>query len=155
LFGIFGLFGALRPSAPQSGLFIADLEASGPKDTQPRRLGMVINPFGAVWRSDGTLFGFARQDDGTPALRPIKLTSGGQTPVQGLPRSQAKVSRRRKDGAPNGASYCTHSVTCAATSGGIVSPSACAVFTFTANSTVVSCSIGRSAGRAPRRILSI
>jgi len=72
--GLFGIFSALRPSAPPSGLFMANLEASGLQDAQPRRLGTAINTFGLVWRSESALLGFARQDDGTLALRSIDLT---------------------------------------------------------------------------------
>jgi hypothetical protein len=76
--GLFGIIGALRPSAPPSGLFMADLElkkASGLADAQPRRLGTAINNFGLVWRFDTTLYGFARQDDGTLALHSIDPAS--------------------------------------------------------------------------------
>ena len=74
--GLFAIFSALRPSAPPSGLFMANLEASGLQDAQPRRLGPAINTFGPVWRSESALLGFARQDDGTLALRSIDPTSG-------------------------------------------------------------------------------
>jgi hypothetical protein len=77
--GLFGIFGVLRPSAPPSGLFMADLQlkkASGLADAQPRRLGAAINNFGLVWRFDTTLYGFARQDDGTFALHSIDPASG-------------------------------------------------------------------------------
>ena len=74
--GLFGIFGALRPAAPPAGLFMADLDASGLADTQPRRLGTSINNFGLVWRFETTLFGLARQDDGTLALHSIDPTSG-------------------------------------------------------------------------------
>jgi len=77
LFGISGIFSALRASTPPSGLFMASLEASGLQDAQPRRLGTAINTFGPVWRSESALLGFARQDDGTLALRSIDATSGG------------------------------------------------------------------------------
>jgi hypothetical protein len=76
LFGIFGIFSALRPSAPPSGLFVADMEASGLDAAQPHRLGTSLNTFGAVWRSENTLFGFARQDNGTLALRSIDPLTG-------------------------------------------------------------------------------
>jgi len=75
-FGIFGIFSTLRPSAPPSGLFMANLEASELKDVQPRRLGTSVNAFGPVWRSEHTLLGFARQGDGTLALWSIEPTSG-------------------------------------------------------------------------------
>ena len=55
---------------------MANLEASGLQDAQPRRLGPAINTFGPVWRSKSALLGFARQDDGTLALRSIDPTSG-------------------------------------------------------------------------------
>jgi len=75
--GLFGIFDALRPVAPPSGLFIADLEkTSGLADAQPRRLGTAINNFGLVWRFPTTLFGFARDDNGTLALHTIDPTSG-------------------------------------------------------------------------------
>ena len=74
--GLFGIFSALRPSATPSGLFMADLEASKLDDAQPRRLGTAINTFGPVWRSENTLFGFARQDDSTLAVRTIDPISG-------------------------------------------------------------------------------
>ncbi len=75
-FGIFDIFGALRPSAPPSRLFIADLKTPGLADAQPRRLGTAINNFGLVWRFETTLLGFARQDDGTLVLHSIDPTSG-------------------------------------------------------------------------------
>jgi hypothetical protein len=74
--GLFGIFGALRPAAPPSGLFVADLQASGPADAQPRRLGTALNIFGPVWRSGTTLLGFGRQKDGTLALFDIDPSSG-------------------------------------------------------------------------------
>ena len=74
--GPFGIFGALRPSAPPSGMFMADLEASGLQGSQPRRLGATINNFGLVWRFETTLYGFARQDDGSLTLHSIDPTSG-------------------------------------------------------------------------------
>jgi hypothetical protein len=74
--GLFGLFGALRPSAPPSGLFTAALPGSGLEDLQPRRLGSAINNFGLVWRFPGTLYGFAREDSGALALHSIDPTSG-------------------------------------------------------------------------------
>jgi hypothetical protein len=75
-FGIFGIFSAFRPSAPPSGLFVANLAASGLEDAQPRRLGTSVNAFGPVWRSENALLGFARQNDGTLALWSIEPTSG-------------------------------------------------------------------------------
>src|SRR6185437_4446523 len=51
-------------------------KTSGLADTQPRRLGTAINNFGLVWRSESTLLGFARQEDGTLALHAIDPTSG-------------------------------------------------------------------------------
>lgn len=74
--GLFGIFSSLRPSAPPSGLFVANLEASGLQDAQPRRLGTALNTFGPVWRSDSALLGFARQEDGTLGLRSIDSASG-------------------------------------------------------------------------------
>ena len=75
-FGIFGIYSTLRPSAPPSGLFMANVESSGLNDAQPRRLGTSVNAFGPVWRSEDTLLGFARQNDGTLALWSIEPTSG-------------------------------------------------------------------------------
>ena len=75
-FGSFGIFSTLRPSAPPSGLFMANLAASGLEDAQPRRLGTSVNAFGPAWRSERTLLGFARQNDGTLALWSIEPTSG-------------------------------------------------------------------------------
>ena len=37
--GLFGPFGALRPSAPASGLFVAEVDAPDPSGRQARRLG--------------------------------------------------------------------------------------------------------------------
>ncbi len=74
--GFFGVFGALRASAPPSGLFVANLEASGLQAVQPHRLGSSINTVGPVWRSEGVLYGLARQDDGTLALHSIDPTTG-------------------------------------------------------------------------------
>ena len=76
LFGFGALFGALRPSAPPSGLFIADVDASGLMDAQPRRLGSVLNTIGPLWRSQTSLFGFVRESDGTLGLRSVDPTSG-------------------------------------------------------------------------------
>jgi hypothetical protein len=64
--GLFGIFGALRPSAPPSGLFVAT-----PDDGQARRLGTSINTFGPLWRSETSLNGFVRRDDAALALRTI------------------------------------------------------------------------------------
>jgi hypothetical protein len=80
-FGLFGLFGALRAAAPPSGLFLANLAASDLAAVQPRRLGTAINTMGPVWRSETTLFGLARQDDGTLSLRSMDATTGA---VRGL-----------------------------------------------------------------------
>jgi hypothetical protein len=52
---------------------------------------------------------------------------------------------------------CTYSITLSArnsSDGGIVSPIAFAVRKLTTSSSLVGCSMGRSAGRAPRKILS-
>jgi hypothetical protein len=75
-FGLFGLFGALRAAAPPSGLFLANLGGADLAAVQPRRIGTAINTAGPVWRSETTLFGLARQDDGTLALRSIDTTTG-------------------------------------------------------------------------------
>jgi hypothetical protein len=74
--GPFGFFGALRPAPPALGLFVVDVEASGLGGMQPRRLGSITGVVGPVWRSDGNLSGFVRQDDGTLALRSIDPDSG-------------------------------------------------------------------------------
>jgi hypothetical protein len=76
LFGIFGTLGAARTAAPPSGLFMADLRASRLEDAQPRRLGTAINNFALGWRSQTTLYSFAREDDGTLALHSVDPTSG-------------------------------------------------------------------------------
>jgi hypothetical protein len=74
--GPFGIFGALRPAPPVSGLFMANLEGSGLVDAQPRRLGTAINNFGLVWRFPTTLYELAREGDGTLALHSIDPASG-------------------------------------------------------------------------------
>ena len=74
--GLFGIFGALGPAPPPLGLFLVDVEASGLQESQPRRLGSVTGVVGPVWRSSSTLFGFARQGDGTFSLRSIDPSSG-------------------------------------------------------------------------------
>jgi len=60
--GLFDLFSAFRASSPPSGLFVADLQATGLEVSQPRRLGTMTNVVAPVWRSDNELFGFIRQD---------------------------------------------------------------------------------------------
>jgi hypothetical protein len=100
LFGISGVFNALRPAAPPSGLFIIDLEkTSGFADSQPHRLGTAVNNFGTVWRSDTTLYGFARQGDGTLALHSIDPASGvvqdlGVRLPAGLAQGMSSLSAR-------------------------------------------------------------
>jgi len=74
--GLFGIFGALRPVPPPMALFAVAVEASGLQEAQPRRLGSITGVVGPVWRSDNSLLGFARQDDGTLGLRSIDPTSG-------------------------------------------------------------------------------
>ena len=74
--GLFGIFGALRPAPPPMALFAVAVEASGLQEAQPRRLGSITGVVGPVWRSDNSLLGFARQDDGTLGLRSIDPTSG-------------------------------------------------------------------------------
>ncbi|MGI9149250.1 MAG: PEGA domain-containing protein [Chloroflexota bacterium] len=77
LFDFFGVFSALRASsAPPSGLFMASVEASGLETVQPRRVGTAINILGPAWRSENAVHSFARQDDGSLALRSIDPTSG-------------------------------------------------------------------------------
>lgn len=75
-FGLFGLFGALRSAAPSAGLFLANLDGSDLAAAQPRRLGTAVNTVGPIWRSENTLFGLARQDDGGLGLRSIDATTG-------------------------------------------------------------------------------
>jgi len=69
--GLFDLFSAFRASAPPSGLFLVDLQATGLESSQPHRLGTMTNVLAPVWRSNNTLFGFVRQDDGALGLRSI------------------------------------------------------------------------------------
>ena len=76
LLGLVDVISALRPTAPSSGLFLADLAAAGLEGIQPRRLGSALNTVGPVWRSETTLLGFAPQADGTLALRSIEPGSG-------------------------------------------------------------------------------
>jgi hypothetical protein len=76
MFGLLGGFSALRPPAQSSGLYMANLEAAGLDAAQPRRLGTSVNTVGAVWRTENTLLGFVRQDDGTLALRSIDASTG-------------------------------------------------------------------------------
>jgi hypothetical protein len=68
---LFDLFSAFRASAPPSGLFLVDLQATGLESSQPHRLGTMTNVLAPVWRSNNTLFGFVRQDDGALGLRSI------------------------------------------------------------------------------------
>jgi hypothetical protein len=81
--GLFDLFGALRAPAPASGLFVSDLDASSVQTTQPRRLGKLTGVVAPVWREDGTLLSFIRQNDGALALRTIG--PGGATNDPGAP----------------------------------------------------------------------
>jgi hypothetical protein len=77
LLDLFGAFSALRTSsATPSGLFMADVEASGLETVPPRRVGTAINTLSPVWRFANTLYGFARQDSGTLALRSIDPSTG-------------------------------------------------------------------------------
>jgi len=69
--GLFDLFSAFRASSPPSGLFLADLQATGLEVSLPRRLGTMTNVVAPVWRSNNELFGFVRQDDGALGLRSI------------------------------------------------------------------------------------
>ena len=83
--GLFDLFGALRTSAPASGLFVVDLNASGVQATQPRRLGKLTGVVAPVWRQDGTLLSFVRQNDGALALRAIDSSGAVDEPGAPLP----------------------------------------------------------------------
>jgi hypothetical protein len=83
--GLFDLFGALRTSAPASGLFVLDLDASGVQATQPRRLGKLTGVVAPVWREDGTLLSFVRQNDGALALRAIDSDGAVDEPGAPLP----------------------------------------------------------------------
>jgi hypothetical protein len=74
--GLFGALSVLRPTPPASGLFLVDVEASGLKETQPQRIGSLTGVSGPVWRSDQTVFGFVRQNDGTLSLSSIDPKSG-------------------------------------------------------------------------------
>ena len=74
--GLLDLFSALRPSAPPTGLFLADLDAAGLAAAQPRRLGTIAGVAAPVWRDDHTLLGFVRQADGALALRTIDAATG-------------------------------------------------------------------------------
>jgi hypothetical protein len=81
--GIFDLFGALRTPAPASGIFLVDLNASSVQAMQPRRLGKLTGVVAPVWRQDGALLSFVRQNDGALALRAID--SGGAVDEPGAP----------------------------------------------------------------------
>jgi len=83
--GLFDLFGTLRTSAPASALFVVDLNASGAQATQPRRLGKLTGVVAPVWRQDGTLLSFVRQNDGALALRAIDSGGGLDEPGAPLP----------------------------------------------------------------------
>jgi hypothetical protein len=73
----------LRAPAPASGLFVSDFDASSVQTTQPRRLGKLTGVVAPVWRQDGTLLSFIRQNDGALALRTIG--PGGATNDPGAP----------------------------------------------------------------------
>ena len=81
--GFFDLFGALRAPAPASGLFVVRPRCVWCSDTQPRRLGKLTGVVAPVWRPDGTLLSFIRQNDGALALRTIG--PGGATNDPGAP----------------------------------------------------------------------
>jgi hypothetical protein len=77
LFDFFGAFSALRaPSTPPTGLFVASVEASGLEAARPQRIGTTNNALGPVWRSENALYSFARQNDGTLALRSTDPSTG-------------------------------------------------------------------------------
>jgi hypothetical protein len=93
--GPFGILGPLQPTAPPSGLFMADLQASRLGDAQPRRLGTAINNYALGWRSQTTLYSFAREDDGTLALHSVDPTSGAVHDLGvHLPAGTAQGARR-------------------------------------------------------------
>jgi hypothetical protein len=74
--GPLDFFAALRPSAPPSGLFVVDMDATGPGDGQPHRIGTQTGTAAPVWRDASTLLGFARRDDASLLLRSIDVSSG-------------------------------------------------------------------------------
>jgi hypothetical protein len=83
--GFFDLFGALRAPAPASGLFVSDLDAASVQASQPQRLGKLTGVVAPVWRQDGTLLSFIRQNDGALALRTIIPGSATDDPGTPLP----------------------------------------------------------------------
>jgi hypothetical protein len=90
--GFFDLFGTLRPPEPTSGLFVVDLDASGIKAGQPRRFGTLTGVAGPVWRQDGTLLSFARDNDGTLALQSIDAAGAAHAPGAPLPEAAVQGS---------------------------------------------------------------
>jgi hypothetical protein len=84
--GLLDLFGALRTSAPPSGLFLADLNAQGTQASQPRRLGKLTGVVAPVWRQDGSLLSFVRQNDGALALQAIDQNGAVHGPAAPLPK---------------------------------------------------------------------
>jgi hypothetical protein len=74
--GPLDIFSALRPSAPPSGLFVVDMDATGSGDGQPHRIGTQTGTAAPVWRDASTLLGFGRGDDGSLRLRSIDVASG-------------------------------------------------------------------------------
>jgi hypothetical protein len=73
--GVFDIFGALRPPTALSGLFVLDLNPAG-SATQPRRIGSLTNLAAPVWRDESTIYGFARQDDGSLSLQAVDIANG-------------------------------------------------------------------------------
>jgi len=70
------------------------------------------------------------------------------------PRAAVNSERRRVRSEATDLSYSMISSARSSTDGGVVRPSAFAVFMFMISSNFVGCSTGRSAGFAPLRILS-
>jgi hypothetical protein len=72
---VFDIFGALRPPAAPSGLFVVDLNTSGGA-TQPRRIGSLTDLAAPVWRDESTIYGFIRQSDGSLSLQSVDVANG-------------------------------------------------------------------------------
>jgi hypothetical protein len=106
-----------------------DLAATGPAGLGRARAALSVEPNGrGHW---------------VAALLSTRIVAWRQRAVKFIPNALARLS-----------TYWITSVACCKTAGGIVSPSAFAVFRLMTSSNVVACSMGRSAGFAPLRILS-